>query len=362
MFETLAKFLIRALLLLVLFIFLFTVGINTYLALSGIKEQVVLKAQEALGKKLYVGFVYFLPWSGLHIENITITNPTDPFIVRISSISFGTLSILHVCKNSEDWKGELRVKKILVNNRPILKKIVAGVSRKNDIFSIDPLIAKFFGGTLQGSFLFQKNDRLFFPHQGSFSFLNIPFKESLSETAFQKHVSTGLVQGSVRFTGMAGKPESLQGSGTVELLGAELKTADFFGTLSRLFPMEELQLLKLYEAKASYSFSLDTLRIDSAYLKSDNMALDAHGTVSSKGAVALDAQLVLRGKLANYMANVLPVNISSLIAQRGYCEIPFKIYGSMAHLQTNFSEKIFTQQIPNNVNGVLQQLLNKALK
>jgi hypothetical protein len=81
---------IRMLLLLVLFILLFTAGINTYLALSGIKEEIVLKAQETLGKKLYVGLVYFLPWSGLHIESITMTNPIDPLIVRDSSISFGT--------------------------------------------------------------------------------------------------------------------------------------------------------------------------------------------------------------------------------------------------------------------------------
>lgn len=356
------KFFIRSFFLLILLVIFFTLAINFYLGFSGTKERIVLQAQEALGKPLQVGWIYFLPWSGLHIQNITVTDPSHSASIRASSLSFGIWDILKIGRNRETWDGEIRIKKIFFNDHLILRKISAELNKTKNAFSINPLVAKSFGGKVQGALMLQKNDQAFSLYQGSFSFFDIPLKESLSGTALQQKVSAGRVQGKINFTGVAGEPASLQGSGSIELLGAELKTGDFFGSLSHLFPMEELRLLKLHEAKANYTLSSDALHIDAARLKSENMMVTAQGNVSLSGEVSLDAQLLLKGKLAEHFIAILPPEVAAAVSQAGSCEIPFKVYGPVTNLQTNFFKEILKQQIQNNVGGILEQLLNKTLK
>lgn len=315
-------------------------------------------AQDALGKRLQVGLIYFLPWSGLHVDNISIVESTHPCLLRASSISFGTLSILRVLKNSEEWTEELRIKDILVNDHLVFKKTVINIARKKELFTLDPWTAKLFDGRVQGSIIFQKNDQNAYSYQGDVYFSHILLQEVLVGTAFQNRVSSGFLQGTTHFAGIVGEPESLTGSGMLQLFDAQLKTADFFGSLSRFFPVKELHLLKLDEAKANFTFSSDSLRLDSAHLKSENMGLSTQGNISFKGDVDLEAQLLLSGKLATCLKTVLPLELASAISQTASCEIPFGIHGSLSHLKTNLLEKMLNHQIPSNIGGALQQLLN----
>lgn len=361
MLQNFKKFFIVLFLLIALSLLLVTVGLNSYLIFSGVKEKSAERIQEALGKKLQIGWVYFLPWSGFYVKSITLVDSIHSYSLRASSITFGIVSILNICKNNQDWVGELRIKKIVLNERPVFKKIVIEMCQKNGTFSLNPFTAKCFYGTFQGDFLLEKNKEDLYHYEGNCSFSNIPLQELLSGTPFQKRVSSGFLQGTTRFSGIVEDPQSLHGLGTLQLVNTELKTADFFGPLSRFFSLEELQLLKLREAKANYTFSSDSLRIDSARLQSNNMLLTTHGTISFQGKVGLEAELVLSGKCATYIKNVLPQDLLSMVNQKGYCTIPFRIFGSLSNLKSNFSEKILIPQIPNNIGGALQQLLNNSI-
>ncbi|MDH4469343.1 MAG: AsmA-like C-terminal region-containing protein [Verrucomicrobiae bacterium] len=349
-------------LLLLALIFFLIVGVNSYLIFSNLKEQLAQRLQASLGKKPQVGLIYFLPWSGLHVKSITLVDSMHPYSLEASSINFGIGSIVNVCKNNDTWVGELQINQILLDERPVFKKITIEIIKKSGSFSLNPLIASFFDGTLQGTFLIEKNKENLYRYEGSFSLINASLQKLLSGTSFQKKVNSGFLQGTSCFSGIAGNPQSFHGSGTLQLVNAEFKTADYGGALSRLFSIEELQLLKLRDAKTSYTFSLNSLHLDSARLQSNNMLLTTHGTISFQGEVALDAELILSGKYANYMKSLLPQDLLSLVSQQGNCNIPFKIFGSFAHLKSNFLEKISLPQIPNNLGGALQQLLNSSIK
>ncbi len=361
MLVTFSKYFLRLVLVVVCLLFVIIVGINSYLALSGIKEKIALRAQEIVGKPLQLGSLYFLPWSGLHLKSLTIIDPTYPCVLHASSLSLNVWSILHVLQNPAYWTSEVRIKKIFLNNHLIFRKTVINMVRKNEVFAMDPLITKVLDGTLQGSLIIEPSSEGVYSYQGNLSCVNISLQQLLLGTTFQQRVSSGFLAGTAHLSGIVGRGESLAGSGAFQLLSAQLKTADFFGPLSRFFPIEELRLLKLQEAKTSVTFSSDGLHVDSAYFKSDNMALTSHGNISFQGKVDLVANVVLAGKLATSLQGVLPSELISMISQTGCCDIPFQIYGSLANLKTNFLEKILNQQIPSNVGGVLQQFLHDAM-
>ena len=96
-------------------------------------------------------------------------------------------------------------------------------------------------------------------------------------------------------------------------------------------------------------------------LRSENLILTAQGNLSYKGALALDAQLLLNTNLQKRLRGMLPAQMAAA-TEVGYQQIPFKITGSGGHLQTDFWNKAGGDQIQNNIGGVLQGILNNALR
>ncbi len=358
----LIKLLIRLFAFFFFFLFLVTIAFNAYLILSDIKEKSLIEAQSIFGGQFSVGSLYFIPWAGLYFEDVAITHPASSTLLQASSLRVGTLGILRFFKNQKNWSGALSIKKIRLNDHLIFKKMTAIVHKKNHLLSIDPLIANLKQGKIQGSLDINENDSGSWPYQGEFIFLDLPLKELLSETTSQRYVNDGFLRGKTAFQGIAGKSPFLKGEGSVELLKGELKTGNFFGALSHLLPMEELALLKLKEATTRATYSLDTLHLHSLRLISDHLSLNAHGDLSYAGGVDLEAQLVVGGNLATYIKGVFPNNAAFTMNASGYCEIPFRINGSVNNLQTNFLEKITTPLLPNKVNPLLEQLIHRVIK
>ncbi|MBX9743020.1 MAG: hypothetical protein K2W99_05745 [Chthoniobacterales bacterium] len=335
-----------------------TCGINLYLQRSGIKEQLSARIQASSGMSCQLGSVVFLPWRGLALEKVVLEDVKNKRTIEAASFSVGMPTLLRFLRNSSDWNGAIRISNVALNKRPLFTDFYGALVRKGTAFNMTPFSARLLKGKLTGSLLVPNIEEG--AYQLNLQFVGIPLKECLMGTTLENKIVSGSVQGTVTLSEVPGNPNLQKGSGTLELVSTQVQSAGFLSTFSALLPLEEFQVLKLQEAKATYKITPTRIVIDSLKLHSQNLILKAVGALSFDGFWNLDVRLLLNPQLQQRLQSLVPITL--VAAEPGYQAIPFSISGSTMHIQSDFLNKIMMQQATKEVEGVLQNVINNAGK
>lgn len=350
-----SKFLTRSLLFLIAIIFLITLGINLTIYFSNVRGRLALKAQEALGLPISIGFIYYTPFTGLHVQSISFVSQKAS--IKLSSLALDPLPILKGLSTKKTWYDQIKIKKILLNHHPLLKHVKVELEGNETSVSIPKFTARVGEGKINGFLLINPTTPLSQPYQFKAEFSRVSLKELFNKTNFEKNVIEGIAEGNLHLSGIINKLSTLKGAGTLNILQAELKPSDFLIQFGQLFQIEELQLLRLNETKVDYRIANNQLLIDSARLNSNNLALTANGSCSFNGDLNLNSKLLLNTKLQGRLQGIVPNELLA-IQNSGYAEIPFSVYGSINHPQTDLLNKIGSQkQIKNTLTGLIQGFL-----
>jgi type II secretion system protein N len=162
----------------------------------------------------------------------------------------------------------------------------------------------------------------------------------------------GMLKGSLDLSGNSGKRSSINGSGHFELTGGRMLNIEVLQMLGQGLQIPDLVQLDLKTAVADFRVVSGVTNVDRLVLQSQNLRVDAHGTVGSDGKLNLDARLTINGpiseKLTPFIGNYFKVGDTS---DSRY--IDFAIGNTLSHPRTTLLDTILAHRIKDQMNDFL---------
>jgi hypothetical protein len=135
---------------------------------------------------------------------------------------------------------------------------------------------------------------------------------------------------------------------------------DFLAKLGKLLKIDELQLLKLSQAKIDVTIRDERVQVDDLILKSDNLILRGSGPVRFNGKMNLDARLLVNLKLQRQLRGVLGNNLVDS-EDPEYRQIPFSVTGRIDKPKTDLLDKLIGAKVGHDVGGMLVDILGSSV-
>ncbi len=215
------------------------------------------------------------------------------------------------------------------------------------------------GGNLTGSYRVETGGE---PSYALAATLDGVLLKKLFEDAHVEPGKTdGQLQGTLNLTGDPRNSDSLAGKGHFELVSARLRPMEFLVKLGELFQIDELQLLKLHDAKVDLTIGNERVTIDDLILKSENLIITGTGPVKFNGKLDIHARLLVNAKLQRQLKGVLGNNFVES-ENPGYRQLPFTVTGKMDNPRTDLLDKIIGVKIGSEVPGILKNLFQSIPK
>jgi hypothetical protein len=180
------------------------------------------------------------------------------------------------------------------------------------------------------------------------------------EAQLEPGKTEGILQGSVDLGGDPSESHSTTGAGHFELVSAKLKPVDFLIKLGELLKIDELQLLKLSDAKIDVTIRHKRVQVDDIILKSDNLILRGSGPIRFNGKMNLDARLLVNLKLQRQLRGVLGKNLADS-EDPEYRQIPFSVTGRIDNPKTDLLDKLIGAKVGQDVGGMLVNILRSSV-
>jgi hypothetical protein len=181
----------------------------------------------------------------------------------------------------------------------------------------------------------------------------------LKKLAEEANVEPGKTDGQLRGTlDLAGDPrssDSLAGKGHFELVSARLRPMEFLVKLGELFQIDELQLLKLHDARVDLTIADERVNIDDLLLQSENLIITGKGPIRFNGKLNIDARLLVNAKLQRQLKGVLGSNFVES-ENPDYRQVAFTVTGKVDSPRTDLLDKVTGIKIGNEVPGLLKNL------
>jgi hypothetical protein len=332
---------------------LMTLSIDLALQSGRVHEQFHRQAEKIVGVPLKMGRLSFYPLAQLHLSDLTMTDASHGSLQAFSvDLMPEWSSLFSRCwGNTEELGCVLRIRQLTWNQKFSLQNIKACISKRATGFSIDPFLSRVANGEVAGSFVLQEEQRLS-PYQLNISFSGVSLKELMKGVPSLE----GKVKGTFSMRGSLNDLEKKEGEGFLKVDGMKFKPGGPLSQIGQLLGIQELQLLKFYEAVAAYSVTPHQLLLKSLRLRSDNLMIRAHGTISYEGILHLNALLLLNQKLQSRLQGLLPATLLVPSDELGFVALPFEISGSLDHPYSNLLEHVPLPALNSNVQGLLQQI------
>jgi uncharacterized protein involved in outer membrane biogenesis len=213
------------------------------------------------------------------------------------------------------------------------------------------------GGKLTGKYRVESNE------EPSFSIglqlTGVLLRKLAEEAQVEPGKTEGNLQGWMTLGGDPRDSDSVTGGAHFELISAKLKPVEFLVKLGELLQIDELQLLKLSDARIDLTVRNQRVQVDDITLKSDNLILRGAGPVRFNGKMNLDARLLFNLKLQNQLKGVLAKNLVDS-EDPEYRQIPFTVTGRIDNPKTDLLDKLIGAKVGQDVGGVLMNILRSS--
>ena len=213
------------------------------------------------------------------------------------------------------------------------------------------------GGKLTGKYHMQTREQPSFTLALQLS--GVLLRKLAEDAQVEPGKTEGFLQGSLDMNGDPRDSASLNGVGHFELVSAQLKPVEFLVKLGELLQIDELQLLKLSDARINATIQDERVHIDDVTLKSDNLILQGTGPVRFNGKMNLDASLMVNRKLQQQLKGVLSKNFVDS-EDPEYRELPFTVTGRVDNPKTDLLDKLVGAKVGQDVGGMLMNILRSS--
>jgi type II secretion system protein N len=213
------------------------------------------------------------------------------------------------------------------------------------------------GGKLTGKYHMQTREQPSFTLALQLS--EVLLRKLAEDAQVEPGKTKGILQGSLDINGDPRDSATLNGSGHFELVSAQLKPVEFLVKLGELLQIDELQLLKLSDARINATIKDERVHIDDVTLKSDNLILQGAGPVRFNGKINLDASLMVNRKLQQQLKGVLSKNFVDS-EDPEYRQLPFTVTGRVDNPKTDLLDKLIGAKVGQDVGGMLMNILRSS--
>lgn len=209
------------------------------------------------------------------------------------------------------------------------------------------------GGNLAGSYHIDTGNEPSYVLAASLD--GVLLKKLFEDAHVEPGKTDGQLQGTLNLSGDPRHSDSVSGKGHFELVSARLRPMDFLVKLGELFQIDELQLLKLHDAKVDLTIGNERVTIDDLILKSENLIITGTGPIKFNGKLDIDARLLVNAKLQRQLKGLLGDNFVES-ENPDYRQVTFDVTGRVDNPQTNLLEKITGVKMGGGVPGILKNL------
>lgn len=252
--------------------------------------------------------------------------------------------------------GEFEVDRLDLGGRLRPHKIRGPFTWNGSVFEAPDIQGALSGGKLFGSYRVTASAEPVY--QLNLRAEAIEMKKLFDDAYLDPGQTEGRLEGSLNLTGDPRSTASMNGGGHFELLSARLKPLDFLVQIGTLFQVDELQLLKLNDAKMDFTVRDEKVNIDNLILKTENLVLLGQGPVRFNGKMDLDAKLQVNRKLQRQLKGMLGKFVES--SDPEYREIAFSVTGKVDDPKTDLLDKLTGMNISQDVGGLLKNLFRGA--
>ena len=214
------------------------------------------------------------------------------------------------------------------------------------------------GGKFNGNYRIESGDQPSFVLGLQVS--GVLLRKLAEEAQLEPGKTEGILQGSVDLGGDPRESHSTTGAGHFELVSAKLKPMDFLIKLGELLKIDELQLLKLSDAKIDVTIRNERVHVDDIILKSDNLILRGSGPIRFNGKMNLGARLLVNLKLQHQLRGVLGENLVDS-EDPEFRQIPFSVTGRIDNPKTDLLDKLIGAKVGQDVGGMLVNILRSSV-
>jgi type II secretion system protein N len=213
------------------------------------------------------------------------------------------------------------------------------------------------GGKLTGKYHMQTREEPSFTLALQLS--EVLLRKLAEDAQVEPGKTEGFLQGSLEMNGDPRDAASLNGVGRFELVSAQLKPVEFLVKLGELLQIDELQLLKLSDARINATIQDERVHIDDITLKSDNLILQGTGPVRFNGKLNLDASLMVNRKIQQQLKGVLSKNFVDS-KDPEYRALAFTVTGRVDNPKTDLLDKLIGAKVGQDVGGMLMNILRSS--
>jgi hypothetical protein len=210
------------------------------------------------------------------------------------------------------------------------------------------------GGKLGGKYRVETSEQPSFAL--ALQVTGVLLRKLAEDAQIEQGKTEGSLQGSLDLSGDPRDSASLTGAGHFELVSARLRPVEFLVKLGELLQIDELQLLKLSDARIDATIRDERVQVDDVILKSDNLILRGHGPVRFNGKMNLEASLLVNRKLQQQLKGVLSKNFVDS-EDPEYRQLPFTVTGRIDNPRTDLIDKLIGAKVGQDVGGMLMNLL-----
>ncbi len=240
-------------------------------------------------------------------------------------------------------RGEARVKKISLRDRFFLSSLRSPIRYDPSELNLTAINARIAGGTLAGSFEMQPQAQNS-PFTVQANFKDVQAEELLVEAGGPREMVRGRLEGNLHASGQTARPDALTGEGTIALHDGHVQQFGVLAAIGQLLQIEELTRLDLQKAEAKYRIANGAVSIDELVLQSPNLRLNATGSVTFKGKLALQSVLTINEKIRGQLFRGIRENFLPT-AEAGEYALQFQIGGSLEKPKTDLMERAVGKEL-----------------
>lgn len=213
------------------------------------------------------------------------------------------------------------------------------------------------GGKLAGKYRVETSEQPSFAL--ALQVTGVLLRKLAEDAQIEQGKTEGSLQGSLDLSGDPRDSASLTGAGHFELVSARLRPVEFLVKLGELLQIDELQLLKLSDARIDATIRDERVQVDDVILKSDNLILRGNGPVRFNGKMNLEASLLVNRKLQQQLKGVLSRNFVDS-EDPEYRQLPFTVTGRIDNPKTDLIDKLIGAKVGQDVGGMLMNILRSG--
>lgn len=246
-------------------------------------------------------------------------------------------------RTASDLRGNITIAKTSLRDRFFLQQLQSPIRYDANELNFSQITARAGEGQITGRFTIQPQAEDS-PFTVSIKFKEVQADRIITEAGGTLGTVTGKLEGRLDATGNTADPDALSGSGEIILHDGQVRQYSLLTALGQLLQIQELQQLRLDQARVKYHINPGVVTIDELVFRSENIRLSATGTVSFDGKLHLESQLAVNEKVKGQLFRAIRDNFKP-IDDPGYTAVNFQVSGTVGRPKTDLMEKLIGRDL-----------------